>query len=219
MSPRNQKLNAHIDARLAAYATLAGVALAAPAVSKADIVYSGVVNYSVPNDFGGIYINFVTGQTGIAAGDVPGWNWNPFGGATGQLQFYWNTPAGPNGGLSLDTTTYAVLPPNTMVGPANTYIASTNAAATVGWQAGADAYLGIRLVNSQTLATNFGWVHFNTTGTTGFPATIVEYAFENTGNSILTGQTTVPEPSTTALLGVMAAGALGVRAWRKRKAA
>ena len=41
MSPRNQKLNAHIDARLAAYATLAGVALAAPAVSKADIVYSG----------------------------------------------------------------------------------------------------------------------------------------------------------------------------------
>ena len=29
----------------------------------------------------------------------------------------------------------------------------------------------------------------------------------------------IPEPSTTALLGVMAVGALGVRAWRKRKAA
>src|SRR5207237_10013661 len=109
----------------------------------------------------------------------PGWHWNLYGGKT-SLQFYWNT--GPNGGLSLDTTTYAVLPPNTMVGPANTYISSTNVAATVGWQAGADAYLGIRLVNSQTLATNFGWVHFNTTGTTGFPATIVEYAFENTAN-------------------------------------
>jgi hypothetical protein len=68
-----------------------------------------------------------------------------------------------------------------------------------------------------TNATNFGWVHLNTTGTTGFPATIVDYAYEDSGASIMAGQ--MPEPSTFALLGVMAAGALGVRAWRKRKAA
>ena len=33
------------------------------------------------------------------------------------------------------------------------------------------------------------------------------------------GAGAVPEPSTFALLGVMAAGAFGVREWRKRKAA
>ena len=214
MSPRNQKLNSHIDGRLAAYATLAGVALAAPAVAKADIVWSGPVNISVPNTFDGVYINFVTGQTGTSGSSVPGWNWNPYNGGTG-LQFFWNGT--PNGGVTLDMTTYAVLPPNTTVGPANMYLASTASAATAGWRSGANAYLGVRLLNSQTMQTNYGWVHFNTTGSTGFPATIVEYAFENMGNSIMTAQ--VPEPSTTALLGVMAAGAFGVRAWRKRKAA
>ena len=64
MSPRNHKLGATIDTRLAAYAALAGIALAVPALSKADIIYSGIVNISVPNNFDGVYINFVTGQTG-----------------------------------------------------------------------------------------------------------------------------------------------------------
>ncbi len=43
MSPLNKKL-IPIDGRLAAYATIAGAALAAPAIPNADanIVYSGV---------------------------------------------------------------------------------------------------------------------------------------------------------------------------------
>ena len=44
----------------------------------------------------------------------------------------------------------------------------------------------------------------------------MDYAYEDSGAGIQAG---VPEPTTMALLGVMAAGALGVRAWRKRKAA
>ena len=81
MSPRNHKLGATIDTRLA------GVALAVPAVSKADIIYSGIVNISVPNNFDGVYINFVTGQTGTTGSSVPGWNWNPYNGGSG-LQFF-----------------------------------------------------------------------------------------------------------------------------------
>ena len=48
MSPFNKKLTP-INGRLAAYATLAGAALAAPAIPSADatIVYSGIVNYSI----------------------------------------------------------------------------------------------------------------------------------------------------------------------------
>lgn len=210
MSAVNQRPNTAIDGRLAAYAALVGAALAAPAMSKADIVYSGIVNISVPNNFDGIYINFVTGETGSSGSSVPGWNWNPYNGGTG-LQFFWNGPApNINGGLSLDQITYAVLPAGSGVGPANTYLNTTSATATANWRAGADAYLGIRLLNSQTNQINYGWVHFDTTGSTGFPATIIEYAYDNMGNPI------VPEPSTTALLGVMAAGALAMRGWRTR---
>ena len=124
----NQKpKKTRIDSHLAAYATLAGVALAAPAVAKADIVYSGMVNISVPNNFDGVYINFVTGQTGTSGASVPGWNWNPYNGGTG-LQFFWNGT--PNGGLSLDTTTYAVLPNGAPISSANVYLNTTSTAAT-----------------------------------------------------------------------------------------
>ena len=60
MSPFNKKLN-RIDGRLAAYATLAGAALAAPAIPSADatIVYSGVVNINIPSTTAGIYLNLL----------------------------------------------------------------------------------------------------------------------------------------------------------------
>src|SRR4051812_47008044 len=107
MSPFNKNLTP-INGRLVAYATLAGAALAAPAIPSADatIVYSGIVNFSIPNNFDGLYIDFVTGATGTSSAAVPGANFNPYNGGTG-LQFFWN--AAQNGGLSLDTTTYATL--------------------------------------------------------------------------------------------------------------
>jgi hypothetical protein len=215
MSPFNKNLTP-INGRLVAYATLAGAALAAPAIPSADatIVYSGIVNFSIPNNFDGLYINFVTGATGTSSAAVPGANFNPYNGGTG-LQFFWN--AAQNGGLSLDTTTYATLAAGTPISSANTFLNVTSVTATAAWRAGSNLYLGVRLTNSQTSATNFGWVHLNTTGSTGFPATIVDYAYDDSGAAILAGQ--VPEPTTFALLGVMAAGAVGVRAWRKRKAA
>jgi len=215
MSPFNKNLTP-INGRLAAYATLAGAALAAPAIPSADatVIYSGIVNFSVPNTFDGLYINFVTGATGTSPSGVPGANFNPYNGGTG-LQFFWN--AASNGGLSLDTTTYATLAAGTPISSANTFLNTTSSAATAAWRAGSNLYLGVRLTNSQTSAVNFGWVHLNTTGSTGFPVTIVDYAYEDSGAAINAGQ--VPEPTTFALLGVMAAGAVGVRAWRKRKAA
>ncbi len=55
-------------------------------------------------------------------------------------------------------------------------------------------------------------------GTSGAqPRAIVEYAYDSSGAGILAGA--IPEPTTFALLSVMAVGAVGVREWRKRKAA
>ncbi len=62
MSLLNKKLN-RIDGRLAAYATLAGAALAAPAIPNADatIICSGLVNINIPSTTAGIYLNLVSG--------------------------------------------------------------------------------------------------------------------------------------------------------------
>ena len=137
MSPFNKKLTP-INGRLAAYATLAGAALAAPAIPSADatIVYSGIVNYSIGNNFDGLYINFVTGATGTSSGAVPGANFNPYNGGTG-LQFFWN--AGVNGGLSLDATTYATLAAGTPITSGNTFLNTTSTTATAAWRRGLES--------------------------------------------------------------------------------
>ena len=84
-------------------------------------------------------------------------------------------------------------------------------------------YLGVHFLNETTGVVNYGWVQLSTTaGTTpaqGFPATILGYAFDNTGAGILAGQ--IPEPGTSAMLslGAFALGATGVRRWRQRRQA
>ena len=213
MNPTRHEFKTHVDGRLAAYATLAAVALGTP-VSKANIVYSGIINISVPNTFDGVYLNFATGSTGTSAGNVPGWNWNAYNGGTG-LQFFWDFPD-INGGLAISLNTYSVLPTGAPITSTHTYINSSFSTTMLEWRAGADGYLGVRFVNSQTGQTNYGWVHLQTSATTGYPATIAEYAYDDMGGNIMAGQ--VPEPSTMALLGIMAAGAVGVRRWRKRAA-
>jgi hypothetical protein len=210
------KFSSLIDSRLGAYAALATVALATPVAAHADIVYSGLLNTSIPNNFDGIYLNFVTGATGSTGASVPGANWNAYNNGVG-LSFYWMGASGA-GGVSLTGTTYATLAANDLISAGSTYIAFTTTASMPLWRSGADAYLGVRFINSATSAINYGWVHLTTAGATGFPATIVDYAYENTGASILAGQVApVPEPSTYALLGTLAAGAFAVRRWRKHQ--
>lgn len=88
------------------------------------------------------------------------------------------------------------------------------------WNLNSDQNLiGFRFVDpSFGAVVHYGWMRISLDGTAGGqPRAIVEYAYEDSGAGI--GAGVVPEPTTMALLGVMAAGALGVRAWRKRKAA
>ena len=63
----------------------------------------------------------------------------------------------------------------------------------------------------------YGWIRIAGGSTLGFPATIVDWAYENSGAGIRTGAGVIPEPGSVAL-GCLAAGAAGLVAWRKRKA-
>jgi hypothetical protein len=225
MSPLNRKL-IPINSRLAGYATLAGSALAAPAIPSADanIIWSGPVSINIPSTTAGIYLNVVTGLFGGSS--TPGWDVNPYGSSS--LIFF--NPAAPSGGVYVVNApggTSATAPDNLPFG--FLISAASGFGSGTGETTGPTAFLtnsssnlvGFRFTEA-TLnggAVAYGWMRISLSATTGSqPRMIVEYAYEDTaGVGIAAGA--VPEPSTIALLGVMAAGALGVREWRRRKAA
>lgn len=227
MSPINRNLSHRVDGRLAAYATLAGVALAVPAFAPdadATIVYSGVVNLNIASTTNGLYLNVVNGainEPGNTGGStVLGWDINPFGSSS--LSFF--SPTAPAGGVYVQRTGgggVMNMAPGALIDAARTF--GSNAANTTGNEpfvlSSSNNIVGFRFQNeAMANQTQYGWMRISVSTTlTGQPRTLVEYAYENSGTGILAGA--IPEPSTFALLGVMAAGALGVRAWRNRKAA
>ena len=219
----NTLLN-RVDTRLAACAAAAGASLAVVPSSDATIVYSGLVNLVVPNTTAGLYLNVVTNVSNTSPGLAPGWDVNPFS-ATG-LSFF--NPTAPAGGVYVQSTTpgsTANLTLGTLISALSTY--GSSAGITTGSNPfvlnSNQNFVGFRFTEA-TLnggAVTFGWFQLSLGATLAAPRSIVGYAYENTvGMGIAAGDTgVVPEPSTFALLGVMAAGALGVRAWRGRKAA
>ena len=211
-------LNQRLDLRLAAYAAAgaaAATAVAAPS-AQADIVYSGPVTIAVPMTIDGVYLDLVTGVNSTST--FTGYDINPFG--TTALEFYSPTGSGVVGTSAAGAT---ALPLGTTISSASTFL--TSVAAGTAFDTIGTEFLGVKFKNDTTLGTNYGWVEFVTTSTTGFPATIIGYAYNNTtGGAIQVGQianAAIPEPTTTAALGLgaLALGSLGVRRWRQGKQA
>ncbi len=221
----NSLLN-RVDTRLAACAAAAAATVAVAPATQADIVYSGPVNINVPSTTAGIYINLVTGVFGVTPASAPGWDLNPWSGTANN--FWANNGASVNDGVvnnftgGSSATLVDNLPLGTIVNGTWTF-GRTNSSETTGATAfnlnSSNNYIGFRFLNEATGVTNFGWAQFQLGGLGTQPRNILAYAYENTGAPIIVGQTVIPEPTTFALLGLVAAGALGVRAWRGRKVA
>ncbi len=193
-------------------AAAAGPPAAGAPTTPAAVVYSGPVSIAVPNTFAGVYLNLVTGTTSTTP--TTGYDINPYS-SSSSLSFFFPTGSG---GLSQDGTNLAVLSAFSYIGPLTTFV--TSIPADPAFRAGeTGGYLGLEFLNETTGATDYGWLRLNTTGTTGFPATITGYAYENTGAAIFAGA--VPEPGTNAALalGALSLGAAGVRRWRQSKQA
>lgn len=219
-----------LHARLSTYATLAGVVLAAPALAPnagAAIVYSGPINLTIPTTTSGIYLNVVTGVSATSPAAAPGWDLNLWG--SGSFFAWANNSASLNDGVIQDfaggssTTLVDNLPIGTPVNGTYSFgrTASIETTGTTAFTLSSSAnYIGFRFLNEATGQVDYGWAQISLSSTyNGQPRSVVGYAYENTGTAILVGQTAVPEPTTTVLLGAMAAGAVGVRQWRRRKAA
>ena len=215
-------IGAAIDGRLAAYATLAGIALAAPAAAEAVIIYSGIVNINIPSTTSGIYINLVTGVTSTTPAGAPGWDINPWSSTT--LSIWANNAASPQDGVITNftggssATLIDNLPFGSLIDGSWTYSRTATVETT-----GSTAFLlnssqnliGFRFFNEATGQYNFGWARISLSSTlAGQPRTLVDYAYDDSGQPI---GNFLPEPTTVTYLGMMAVGALGVRAWRKRR--
>lgn len=152
-----------------------------------DIYESGPINHAIANDLNGTSVNWITGD--IQDADVPDYHFNPYNNSV-QLTFWWNTGAPSIAGVSSDASTsdFLVLSSGAVVGPASVW-SITNNPGPAAWAAGATGYLGFRfncstIPNPPASGICYGYVHLQTTAPNGFPATILDYAYDKAGNAI-----------------------------------
>ena len=197
-------------------AALAGAA--APMSNANAVVVTFNAPISVPNTFAGVYINLLSGASGITPASVPGWDFGPWGNG-GTLTFFWNgTPASSSGGVASTTTgPYLDLAAGTTISSASTFSATAATAQAAAFQSTGTHTLGFRFFNESTSAINYGYLSMTTTGPLGFPATVNGWSFENSGAAITVAA--VPEASTTAMfaMGALALGAMNLRRLRRQR--
>jgi hypothetical protein len=132
-------------------------------------------------------------------------------------------PATPLGGVYVGSSGFFNLNSGTLISAASPFSSGTLSATSPNplFFNSLNNYIGFRFQNeAQGNQIQYGWFRISLSGTAASqPRMIVEYAYDDTGAGILAGVLDTPEPSTYALLSVAALGALGVRAWRMRKAA
>lgn len=149
----------------------------------------------VPANIDGVYLNLVTGATGTAGSGVAGWDINLYQTGASALYFFWpTTPANSAGGAST-ATVYDALSAGAPIGSGQTYIVNSGgggAAPFANWQTTQTGkYLGVRFYNESTSAINYAWLQLNTGASGGFPATINQFCYDNTGATISAGTTPV----------------------------
>ena len=152
-----------------------------------DIVASGPINHAIQADIDGTSVDWISGQ--IHDADIPGTHFNPYHNGD-QLTFWWNTGADGIAGVAsnVGSSDFLVLASGAVVGPAATW-STTNNPGPAAWAAGATGHLGFRF-NCATLPTAppngicYGYVHLSTTAPDGFPATILDYAYDRSGAEI-----------------------------------
>ena len=222
-----EQLDTQLSRHFLACSAFVGTAVLMTA-SKTDaaIVYSGPLGLNVPttNGAGGIYIDMTLpgttftptrGGGGSSEGLntlLPGWDFNFYRSTASlgyTLRWYYNTgskavfdganhTAALNAGVMVDGSSAL-----------GSYLAMTPEFT------GSTAFMGVEFLNASSNP-RFGWIRIAGGPTAGFPATIVDWAYEDSGAGIVTGAGVIPEPSSLAL-GCLAAGAAGLAAWRKRK--
>jgi hypothetical protein len=186
------------SSRLTRHFAAAAAAAVVGASASASVVYTAV-NWVIPNNIDGLYINVETLATGVAGSGVAGWDLNPYSGATlTNLSWFNATGTGMLRFPGATTGSAGNLPVGTVVGSTGSY---GSGAVTVGtaagnWQLNASNYFGFRFTASDGL-THYGWGRFVIgSSITGADRYIAEIAWENVaGAQIAVGDQGGPPPA------------------------
>jgi hypothetical protein len=195
------------------YAAAAGAALAMPTSAMADIV--SMTGLSLTATFGRSGVKtFTVGSNPFRLGVFP------FGGVAGASALL---IAGNGAGVATTGTSRhlasALSQSHGSFGPGNKFSSGAllriaNSKSHSGnWPATGTRFAGIELSNG-----DFGWLEISLHSTKGIPdsATLLAWAYNDSGAPIHAGDTGVPEPSSLALA-LLATGSAGVLAWRRRR--
>lgn len=193
----------HLDTYLAACAAYTATLLAFESDADAAIVYSGVVNITIPGTFAGVYLNMVTGATSTSFASNPGADFNPYYGGSR----LW-APA--NIGAIVGTGNQASALPQRgfvgpYVGPASNFINGTPVF-TTNFTSGVATFAGVRFLRESDSVTLYGWVRMIKSSSNTLPGMILDYAYEDNGGAI---------PSSGSLA-ILALGACAC--WGRRRA-
>jgi hypothetical protein len=147
-------------------------------------VVTGTINLPVQADGDGSTLDFVTGLYGTYdANRVDDVNLYDYGDGTLTVYWYGDASALSVGGVvDGGGAEFAVLHSGDVIGPSSTILATSKKLAN--WTTGADGYLGVAFENETTGALNYGYIHLTTTSPLGFPAQVLEYAYNKAGNAI-----------------------------------
>ena len=192
----SNRLNKHFAVCAAAVAT------AVVGSANAAVVYSGVVNITVPANFEGIYFHLETGLYNSSGATNPGWDINPYGSSTTAVSLYAATGTGymrnPGAGTSTGRTNLA---DGTAIGATSFFYGSSTA--TIGtlvgqWSANANGIFGFKFLANDGL-THYGWARMSI-GANAATRTIVDYGYESVAGAAIGAG--VPAPGAVALLGL-----------------
>ena len=192
---RTMRISNRFEKHIVAAATLAMTAAAANAA-----IVTWNANLVIPNNIDGQYINVETQTAGSAAGNVAGWDLNPYGTSTTAMS--WFAAAAPSGcvmGLGQGGATAAVasLSGGTLVSSASTFGNTASSVTAGGWVLNSANYFGFRFVGADA-GTHYGW-GIMTVGATMGARTLTSVTFETTaGASVVVA----PAPGALALLGL-----------------
>ena len=182
-------------ARLRIFIAFCGL-LGSAGIAGAVIVHVdlGASPHIIPAGLDGIYLNLVNGTTSTASTPPAGWDFNPYHNGTGIAFFGPASPSG-QGTLASGPTAIALLG-GERIGSANLY--QPGQALGTNFFITGVSFAGVRFQNESAGQLNYAWVKLRTTGSNGFPASILAYAYEDSGAPLTAGQ--IPEPSAAAVL-------------------
>lgn len=177
--------------------------------SQAAIVYSGLKDFVITNNFTGIYLDVDAGT--LVGVEAAGWDVNFFFGGEGIANSPAFQPVRTSSALYAPVVSLA---PGVTVGPSSVFGSGFNGSDShVGissgkFNSGVESYLGFKFTTNASAGPLYGWMRvvLSNTGSTGL---IRDWAYEDTGSMVV-----VPEVSY-ATLPLVCAGSMLLRRRRK----